>query len=255
MFVDVVFPLRLSPLTYKVPDGAPSDLKGRIVKAPLMKSSKLGLVVEVRETAPDKAIKTKELMSVHDTFASTGYLQFIKWLSEYYLSPMGVALASSFFEEAVSDLLVAKKRTRSRLTPAACQDTSMGPAGTVLPSVITRVLGGVKEHVYSALLYHSPDIASEYSSLFEILKRLPDDVRGIIVLVPETGFIGNIAPFLSEIFGERLSILHSKLGKKERAESIRNILSGKSDVILGTRSAALAPLPHSAFIAVIESGI
>ncbi len=252
MFADVVFPLRLSPLTYKVPEGSPADLIGRIVRAPLMNSSKLGLVVEVRETSTYETIKTKELISVHDTFASADYLQFIKWLSEYYLSPLGVALKSSFFEEAVTDLSAVKKRARSRATPPVCHETFLEPAGIIFPSVVARVLEGIKEHVYSSLLYHSPDLASEYSSLFEVLKRMPDDVRGIIVLVPETGFISKIAPFLTELFGERLSILHSKLGKKERAESIKKILSGKSDVILGTRSAVLAPLPHSAFIAVIE---
>jgi primosomal protein N' (replication factor Y) (superfamily II helicase) len=252
MFADVIFPLRLSPLTYKVPDGAPSDLIGRIVRAPLMNAGKFGLVVEVRETPADETMKTKELLSVHDIFASADYLRFIKWLSEYYLSPLGVALKSSFFDEAVSDFSVAKKRARTRLMSPACNEKSWDPGGRFLSSVVARVLQGVKELTYSSLLYHSPDLASEYSSIIEILKRIPDDVRGIIVLVPETGFVTKVAPFLTEIFGERLCILHSKLGKKERAESIRNILSGKSDVILGTRSAALAPLPHSSFLVVIE---
>jgi primosomal protein N' len=145
MFADVVFPLRLSPLTYKVPHGAPSDLKGRIVRAPLMNTSKLGLVVEVRETSSDDTIKTKELLSVHDTFASSDYLAFIKWLSEYYLSPLGVALKSSFFEEAVTELSAIKKRARARLTSPACQKISPAPDGSVSPSVVARVLEGVKE--------------------------------------------------------------------------------------------------------------
>ena len=134
MFADVVFPLRLSPLTYKVPDGEPSDLKGRIVRAPLMNGSKLGVVVEVRENSTDDKIKTKELISVHNAFASPDYLQFIKWLSEYYLSPLGVALKSSFFEEAVADLSAAKKRARTKLTPASCTEIAVEPAGTFIAS-------------------------------------------------------------------------------------------------------------------------
>src|SRR5512147_2892595 len=111
MFVDVIFPLRLSPLTYKVPADVvidPSDLKGRIVRAPLMNRRHFGVVVDVRETADPSTRGIKEILSVHDAFASGTFLQFLKWLAEYYLTPMGLALKSSFFNEAVADMTETK---------------------------------------------------------------------------------------------------------------------------------------------------
>ena len=249
MFADVIFPLRLSSLTYEIPDGMSSNLKGRIVRAPLMHSSRFGLVADVRETSATETIKIKELLSVHDVFASDCNLRFIKWLSEYYLSPMGVALKSSFFDEAIavpSAIMRARRKIKASVA-AALRET-----GIISPTIVARVIDSLNKQEYSSFLYHSHDLASEYSTLFEVLKRVPEDVRGIIVLVPEAGFIRRVAPLLAEIFGERLRILHSKIGKRERTESIRRIISGKSDVILGTRSAILAPLPHSSFIAVVE---
>jgi primosomal protein N' (replication factor Y) len=87
--------------------------------------------------------------------------------------------------------------------------------------------------------------------LLEVLRQA-GGMRGIIVLVPEITFLKRIFPFLDAIFGERLCVLHSKLGKRERAEAVRRVISGKADVVLGTRSAILAPLRKTSFIAVIE---
>ncbi|HTZ17572.1 MAG TPA: primosomal protein N' [Dissulfurispiraceae bacterium] len=250
MLVDVVFPLRLSPLTYRVPEGLPHDITGRIVKAPLMHGSRFGLAVDVRMGPGDESIKIKELLDVHDTFASATHLKFLKWLSEYYLSPAGLALKSSFFEEAVS------QQTDRRKSKKVVDSTFAGSlpeiSGMISPAVVSGILNRVKACSYSALVYHAQDLESEYATLFEMLRQLPADLRGIVVLVPETGFIKKAATFLEQIFGQRLVVLHSKLGKNERAESIKKIISGNSDVILGTRSAMLAPLPHASFIVVIE---
>src|SRR5512139_2763194 len=87
MIVDVVFPLRLKPLTYQVSKTAPEVLEGRIVCAPLGRKSARGVVVGIRREAGEMKV-LKEIDSFHHFFADTARLSLLRWLSEYYLTPM-----------------------------------------------------------------------------------------------------------------------------------------------------------------------
>jgi primosomal protein N' (replication factor Y) len=242
MYADVVFPLKLPPLTYKVPEDAPHDLKGRIVKAPLMGRSHHGLVVGITDEPKIKDIK--EIQSIHQHFASESVLSFLKWLSDYYLTPMGVALKSSFFEEAVKTAV-----SSQRSVVRAKNNEQKIEAENSEPSLVYDCIKGKK---YKTFLYHAPSISHEYSLLNEVLNKSISDIHGAIILAPEIGQIKGLAPVLENIFGERVCVLHSRLTKKKRMDAIMRIITGQSDVILGTRSAILAPLKNIYLIAVMD---
>jgi primosomal protein N' (replication factor Y) len=237
MYADVVFPLKLPPLTYKVPEDASYDLKGRIVKAPLMGKSYYGIVVSVNNklhpclqpagTCLEKKKIIKEILEIHHHFASELTLSFLKWLSDYYLMPMGIALKSSFFEETIS------------ATVRQCDSAA-----------VWKKCG--EEKKYNTFLFHASSISDEYSFLFKTLSDTSQDMHGAIILVPEVGQIERLESMLKDIFGKRLCVLHSKLTKAKRTDTIRKIISGESDIVLGTRSAILAPLMNVSLIAVLN---
>jgi primosomal protein N' (replication factor Y) len=222
MYADVAFPLKLQPLTYKIPLNSPVDLKGRIVKAPLAGKSCYGLVVSVTDKpCMADAKKLKEIREIHGHFASENGLSFLKWISEYYLAPFGTALKSSFFEEAAKAVVGSHQRAAGE---------------------------NAKEKNYRTFLFHAPSVSAERAQLNEILNP---DVRGAIILAPEIGDIESILPDMKKLFGERLSVLHSKLTKAKRSDAIKKIISGEADIVLGTRSAVLAPLKNVSIIAVL----
>jgi primosomal protein N' (replication factor Y) len=101
-------------------------------------------------------------------------------------------------------------------------------------------------------LFHAPSAAHEYSLLHEILSAIGSDIHGAIILVPEIGDIERLLPILKDIFDERVCIIHSKLTKAKRADTVRKIISGESDIVIGTRSAVLSPLQNISFIAVLS---
>jgi primosomal protein N' (replication factor Y) (superfamily II helicase) len=257
MYADVIFPIKLSPLTYKIPDGFDPEIKGRIVTASLMNKNRFGLVVSVGNK-PDSGLigaaknRIKEIVSLHDVFASESHLQFLQWMSDYYMAPAGVVLRSAFFEEAAAGKPEPSKRQRRKKVESICAAISEAPARTASCEFIDEVVWSIRDNNYSAMLYHAPHIEDEYLSLLGILGQIRDEPGGITVLVPEISFIKKIEPYLREIFGERLSVLHARLSKRDRLLAINNIISGQSDVVAGTRSAILAPIPKSRFIAVIE---
>jgi primosomal protein N' (replication factor Y) len=69
-----------------------------------------------------------------------------------------------------------------------------------------------------------------------------DAGRGAIVLVPEMSLIPQIADRLLATFGDELAVLHSGLSAGERHDEWWRILRGEARVVVGTRTAAFAPL-------------
>ncbi|MCL4491803.1 MAG: primosomal protein N' [Nitrospirae bacterium] len=259
MYVDVVFPLKIPPLTYRIPADMPRDLKGRIVKAPLMGRSSYGLIVDVFNKADGPFKKgMKEIQSVHQQCASGTDLQFLKWLSHYYTTPMGIALKSCFFEEIVAAL---KKYEIAALNPVRYSDVPDSriagrppddyPGEAAGEKGLSHVCGSIRDRDYRTFLLHAPTAPLEHSLLLEILGNTGAAARGIIILVPEIRQIESLELPLGRMFEQRLCVLHSKLGKGKRTEAVRRLITGESDVVLGTRSAVLAPLRGVSFIAVL----
>lgn len=66
--------------------------------------------------------------------------------------------------------------------------------------------------------------------------------RGAIVLVPETSLVPQIGDRLRAAVGDDLAVLHSGLSAGERHDEWWRILRGEAHVVVGTRSAAFAPV-------------
>ena len=66
--------------------------------------------------------------------------------------------------------------------------------------------------------------------------------RGAIVLVPEMSLIPQIGDRLRAMVADELAVLHSGLSAGERHDEWWRILRGEARVVLGTRTAAFAPL-------------
>ncbi|MBF0328639.1 MAG: primosomal protein N' [Nitrospirae bacterium] len=225
MYADIAFPLKLHSLTYKIPEGASTYIKGRIVKASIGGRPELGLVVSVSAEPPVAKKRFREIEEVYGLFGSEGALPLISWLADYYVSTIGMALKSCFFEE-VAQLILSGIRPNE------------------------DVEAGVMQGSYAAMLYHAGSTKEELSLIRDTISDAKGISRGIIVLVPEAGFLERAASPLLDICGERLCILHSKLTKKKRMSAIERIISGDADIVLGTRSAIFAPLRQLSFISV-----
>ncbi|MCX7914051.1 MAG: primosomal protein N' [Thermodesulfovibrionales bacterium] len=247
MYAEVVFPLKIKPFTYKLPTNIPPDIVGRIVKAPLGKRLLSGVVYEVKSL--DKEIETskiKEITSIYDHFGSKSTLNFLKWLSEYYMSPEGVALASCFFEETsrlLTNLLINNNETIKNTKESIMKSSS---------DIFYPLIDSLQKTNYSSFLLHSPSNFYEQFFLAEFCKRAFSLIEGAIILVPEISQVETIANVLKKIFHQRVCILHSKQSRKQRVEIIKGILSGQFNIIVGTRSAILVPIRKISFIAVLS---
>ncbi len=259
MYAEVIFPLKVKSFTYRLQSDMPPDLIGRIVRAPLGNQSLYGIICDVRETlafeenVPFENInhrisKVKQIISIHEHFGSSTTISLIKWLSEYYISPLGAALSSYPFKEAIK--IIEKFRLPNRDAFLANNYYSNNLHN--VERDISLLFNAIQDANYKAFLLHSPSSFYQKSFLRNICEKAAANLSGAIFLVPEIMQIDDIANIMKKIFGERVCSIHSKQGNKKRIEVIKGILSGQHDIIVGTRSAILMPLKKISFIAVLN---
>jgi primosomal protein N' (replication factor Y) len=88
-FSDIALPVPLDIVfTYTVPEGMHPVVGGRVL-VPFRQQRLSGIVTELHDRKP--AVKTKNILSVLDTtpVLDSQLLQLGKWISEYYLAPLG----------------------------------------------------------------------------------------------------------------------------------------------------------------------
>ncbi len=76
--------------------------------------------------------------------------------------------------------------------------------------------------------------------------------QSALVLVPEIGLTPQLTDRFRARFGDRVCVYHSALSDGERYDTWRQTLSGTAQIIIGTRSAVFAPLPHLGLIILDE---
>lgn len=258
MFADVVFSRKLSALTYRIPPDAPADLAGRIVHAELGRGTAQGIVTA---TFPDAAalkaahgaipegMHLKPLVKIGPPVWTPTGLRLLRWLSDYYLTPEGLALKASFFEE-----VTAVRKTLRKARKTADPQIAAHPERPDAPELasIDALAGSLKTGSYQAWLYHAPAPTGPVPFLAALLERVLPSTTGIMILVPEFTTLQEYAAILRTAAGERLAMLHSRLTPNQRIDAIHRIRSGEADIVLGTRSAVLAPMPNLSLVIVAD---
>jgi primosomal protein N' (replication factor Y) (superfamily II helicase) len=76
--------------------------------------------------------------------------------------------------------------------------------------------------------------------------------KSALVLVPEIGLTPQLTDRFRARFGEQICVYHSALSEGERYDTWRQMLTGTPQIVIGTRSAIFAPLPHLGLIILDE---
>jgi len=245
--VDVVFPLNLGPLTYRCnPDHGPL-LPGMVVRAEVKKKLHSGIVFGKAHHPPSGDIKEIIDIALDRPVVSETTIRLFRWMAKYYLAPEGIVLKGM----VPSELL--KRHGRPGMGHGTnAVNTCNPPCSLKLPEVTQEIVSKVRESLnkggYHTYLFHASTLLHELAFVLDATK----DMKNLIILVPETSHIELFSPLLGEVFGDRLTIVHGRIPKKEKKWAMDRLLSGDSDVVLGTRMAVSAPLKSLSCIAVIQ---
>ena len=103
-----------------------------------------------------------------------------------------------------------------------------------------------------AALLHGVTGSGKTCVILEMIDRMLDRGRGVIVLLPEIGLTPQMLQLFHARYGRRVAVIHSGLSAGERLDSYRRILAGEAPIAVGTRSAVFAPMPRLGMIVLDE---
>ncbi|MBI5103045.1 MAG: primosomal protein N' [Nitrospirae bacterium] len=239
--VDIVFPLALGPLTYICPDDMlDRALPGTLVSAPVRNRTVKGILLCRNDSPPPGDLKT--LTEIHGDVPVLGgnLLRLLEWMSDYYLAKHGV-----IFKQTLCGELFERGRSRARVkkdggTPLVFSDVSTEKLDPVIDSI--------SEQNYATYLLHAPSSQYQYS----VLPYLLANVRNVIILLPEISQADKLFDSVSALYPERTCIFHSGISKGRRSEYVEGTLSGKYDIVIGTRMALFSPIKKVSLIVVFH---
>ena len=103
-----------------------------------------------------------------------------------------------------------------------------------------------------AALLHGVTGSGKTCVILEMIDRMLDRGRGVIVLLPEIGLTPQMLHIFHSRYGRKVAVIHSGLSAGERLDSYRRIRDGESPIAVGTRSAVFAPMPNLGMIVMDE---
>ena len=86
----------------------------------------------------------------------------------------------------------------------------------------------------------------------KLIDSLSADNKGVIVLVPEISLTPQLMNMFYARYGEKVAVMHSGLSLGERVDEWKRIRRGQANIVIGTRSAAFAPVENLAAIIIDE---
>ncbi len=101
-------------------------------------------------------------------------------------------------------------------------------------------------------LLHGVTGSGKTEVYMELIARVIQDQKQAIVLIPEIALTFQTVMRFYERFGERVSVIHSRLSDGERYDQFMRAKDGGIDVIIGPRSALFTPFPKLGMIIIDE---
>jgi len=151
-------------------------------------------------------------------------------------------LLESFDREVVRDPLAhIEQESAETLLPTPDQQQVLDGLGVALdarrfyPALLQGVTGSGKTLVY-----------------IRVVARALEQNRGAIVLVPEIALAWQMVRRFKAHFGDQVAVLHSQLSPGERYDTWRSLRRGDQRLVIGARSAILAPVRNLGIIVVDE---
>ncbi|WP_445365298.1 primosomal protein N' [Microbulbifer sp. ANSA001] len=116
-----------------------------------------------------------------------------------------------------------------------------------------KVLDSVDCGHYSASLLEGTTGSGKTEVYLQLMERVLAEGRQALLLVPEIGLTPQTLRRIASRFPKRsIAALHSGLAEGERAQSWLAAVAGQADIVIGTRSVIMTPMPRLGIVIVDE---
>ncbi len=197
-------------------------------------------------------IQLKKIEKVlEENFLDKKQLELAQFISDYYLSPLGVVL-KSFLPKRV------KQKHKIQNTNIHKQNTKnikLTKEQTSAVDIIAKKINLKFKIQNSKFLLYGPSGSGKTEVYIHAIKKLKEKNKDaqFLILLPEL----TLTPQAIERYGahfkpEEIAVIHSKISKGELCENWRKIKSGEAKIIIGTRMAVFAPFQNLKLIVIDE---
>ena len=119
-------------------------------------------------------------------------------------------------------------------------------------NVIEKVSAQIDENKFKVFLLHGVTGSGKTQVYIELVKKVLHQKKSALILVPEISLTPQMTARMFNNFGDKVSVVHSRMSPGERYDTWRRILKGKSNVVVGARSAMFSPIFNPGIVVVDE---
>lgn len=234
------------PFDYRIPAGMQLT-EGNYVQVLVGKTIEWGVVwqlLDSSEVPPEKIKSIQKYSPLPPMPALTR--QFIEWVANYTLSPIGNVLAMAIRVPTIFDKerIYAPKNLITQEIPVTLSEEQKQAAEILCTAVEAKK--------YAAFLLDGVTGSGKTEVYSEAIKAALKQGLQVLVLVPEIVLTQPLIQRLEERLQLPATSWHSNLTPKQRAERWQAIAKGEARLIVGARSALFLPFPKLGLMIVDE---
>lgn len=169
-------------------------------------------------------------------------IEMAKWISHYYLCTLG---------EAVFSMIPSGRRDVSAGGFSFEQDFSE-EVQNELSDEQKLCVNEISNNPTGFHYIYGPTGTGKTEVFLSLAKKMIDDGKGVIYLVPEIGLTGQVAKDVAKRFNNNCAILHSGLTPSQRLSEWHRIMNREARIVIGARSAIFAPVVNLGLVIIDE---
>ena len=239
---------------------------GHIVEVPFGRSSLVGVVIKVSAHSDFEIDKLKSVTQLAPLPAlDPAALRLINFASQYYIHALGetiIPIIPQMWKKPenwgkIPQKLIAaqdkkKKNDQPEPSEGLIKEADLNEEQKRALEKLRQCSSNKKE--FKAVLLQGQTGSGKTAVFLNWLSETLDDASAqVLLLVPEINLTPQLERRVRAYFPEKkMAVLHSGVTEKERGIAWHEAMTGRAQIILGTRLAALTPLPNLCAIVVDE---
>lgn len=154
------------------------------------------------------------------------------------------------------EILVKEKRSIDR-APESMGGVAENPPPPITlnadqKAALRKILSGLESEEHKTFLLHGVTGSGKTEVYLRALRKCLEADKAALVLVPEIALTPQTVRRFRAHFGDRVAVLHSRMSDGERLDTWNAVRDGRFPVVIGPRSAVLAPVKNLGLVVVDE---
>ena len=238
---------------------------GHVVEVPFARSNEIGLVIKVSNHSEYEISELKSVDRLAPLPAfDPALLRLMNFASQYYIHALGETILpvipqmwkkADNWEKIPEKIASAEKKNKKKSDEASGGLITLDQLSVTQKDALQALLAeGKKEKQFRTILLQGQTGSGKTAVYLNWLASiLRDESSQVLLLVPEINLTPQLERRVRAYFPDKkMAVLHSGVSEKKRGIAWYEAMTGKAQIVLGTRLAALTPMPNLSAVVVDE---